>query len=106
MKKLIPAAFIAAALAIPAVSFAQAAQPLTRAQVRAQLVELENAGYDPVGNDVNYPQNLQAAQRRVEQARYAQRDTSGYGKPAAGTSAAGSVQQPVNARQMQEEYGH
>ena len=89
MKKLISAVAVAAVLAVPAISFAQATQPLTRAEVRAQLVELEKAGYNPATNDIDYPQNLQAAQQRVEEERMAAGNTSGYGAPAAGTSAAG-----------------
>lgn len=89
MNKLISAVVVAAAVAIPAISFAQSAQPLTRAEVRAQLVELEKAGYSPAADDVNYPQDLQAAQQRVDAERLAQGNTSGYGAPAAGTAAAG-----------------
>jgi hypothetical protein len=91
MNKFIPAAVVAAAFAIPAVSFAQQAQPLTRAQVRAELIQLEQAGYSPTNDDVNYPQNLQAAEQRVEQQRLANSNTSGYGAPAAGTTAAGTA---------------
>jgi hypothetical protein len=47
---------------------AQTAQqaPITRAQVRAQLVQLEAAGYRPGGDEVNYPQDIQAAEQRVQ----------------------------------------
>jgi hypothetical protein len=48
MKNLIAAALAATVLAAPALSFAQAEQqPVTRAQVRAELVQLEKAGYRP-----------------------------------------------------------
>jgi hypothetical protein len=48
----------------------QVAQPqqqgLTRAQVRQELKELEEAGYNPsTANDYDYPQNIQAAEARV-----------------------------------------
>jgi len=89
MNKLVSAVVVAAAVAVPAISFAQTNQPLTRAQVRAELVELEQAGYSPAQSEVNYPQDLQAAQQRVVAERLAQGDTSGYGAPAAGTAAAG-----------------
>nr|WKF60540.1 hypothetical protein HUO10_005061 [Paraburkholderia busanensis] len=80
-----------AALAAPAVSFAQSNQPLTRAEVRSQLVQLEKAGYNPVGDHINYPENLQAAQARVDaQNGTAQAANSGYGSPAVGTSQSGS----------------
>src|SRR6185437_2522004 len=48
-------------VAIPALSFAQSNQPLTRADVRAQLVELERAGYNPAGDQAQYPKNIEAA---------------------------------------------
>ena len=109
MKKLFPAVIVAAALAIPAVSFAQSSQQgLTRAQVRAELVQLEQAGYNPAGDQVNYPQNIQAAQARVTQEKLANGDTSGYGAPAVGTSQSGApVLQPQQVAPSQSVYfGH
>ena len=47
MKSLIQAVVVAAALAAPVAVFAQSNQPVTRAQVRAELVQLEKAGYHP-----------------------------------------------------------
>ena len=48
MKSLIQAVAIAAVLATPVASFAQSnSQPVTRAQVRAELVQIEQAGYSP-----------------------------------------------------------
>ena len=47
MKSLIQAVVIAAVLAAPVASFAQSNQPVTRAQVRAELIQLEKAGYQP-----------------------------------------------------------
>jgi hypothetical protein len=97
MKKLIPAVVVAAALAIPAISFAQSSQQgLTRAQVRAELVELQQAGYNPaIADNADYPHNLQAAQARVTEERLANAGTSGYGAPAAGTTQAGGAAQSV-----------
>lgn len=90
MKTLISAVVVAAALVAPVASFAQSNQPVTRAQVRAELVQLEKAGYNPVGDQINYPANLQAAQARVDaQNGTAQAANSGYGAPMAGTSQAG-----------------
>jgi hypothetical protein len=56
---------------------AQTAQqaPITRAQVKAQLAELEAAGYRPGGDDVYYPDDIQAAEQRV-QAAHAARQTA------------------------------
>ena len=61
MKALISAVAAAAILSIPALSFAQQsdAQP-TRAQVRAELAQLEKAGYNPNANDTAYPANIHA----------------------------------------------
>lgn len=37
----------------------------TRADVRAEIVALEAAGWNPADNEMNYPDELRAAQRRV-----------------------------------------
>src|SRR5471032_1093380 len=67
-KSLIPAVVIVSALAAPAFAFAQSSDngPVTRAEVKAQLVQLEKAGYNPAGDQINYPANIQAAQARVD----------------------------------------
>ena len=66
MKSLIQAAVVAVMLAVPAAVFAQSNQPLTRAQVREQLVQIEQAGYNPSrSNPYEYPANIQAAEARV-----------------------------------------
>ena len=58
MKTLIRAVAIAVTLAVPALSFAQQSDaPLSRAQVRAELAQLEQGGYNPNVNDVGYPSN-------------------------------------------------
>jgi hypothetical protein len=86
MKSLIRAVAVAAVLAIPAVSFAQSA-PVTRADVRAQLVQLERAGYNPASDQTQYPRNIQAAEARVS----AQNGSNvSYGGVSDGTSASGS----------------
>ncbi|WP_081074225.1 DUF4148 domain-containing protein [Burkholderia diffusa] len=61
MKSLIQVVVIGAALSAPIVSFAQSSAPLTRAEVKAEVVELEKSGYPPTSaNDFNYPQVSQA----------------------------------------------
>ncbi|MFM0093032.1 DUF4148 domain-containing protein [Paraburkholderia sediminicola] len=66
MKSLVQAAFFAAVLAAPFTSFAQSSQPVTRAEVRAELVQLEKAGYNPaLSSDATYPADIQAAEARV-----------------------------------------
>lgn len=80
-------ATLAVALATPVVSFAQSAEPVTRAQVRADLVQLESAGYRPVSQDASYPSDIQAAEARV----HAANGASAYG----GVSDTGTSVSPV-----------
>lgn len=85
MKALISAVVLAAAVVAPVAAFAQSnQQPLTRAEVRADLVNLEKAGYDPLQDRQTYPRGIQAAEARV----HAQ--DSGYGVQTNGTSQASS----------------
>jgi hypothetical protein len=77
------------ALTSPTLSCAQVISvPLTRAQVYADLVRVEQAGYNPsAGDDANYPADIQAAERRVvAQNGVAQGDSNGYGPSFNGTS--------------------
>jgi hypothetical protein len=103
MKSLIKAVAIAAVLAAPIASFAQSnQQPLTRAEVRDQLIQMEQAGYNPAtSNDVNYPADAQAAERRIQaenpavaQTQEPVADTTGYGGATSGSSQSGAVVQP------------
>jgi hypothetical protein len=68
MKSLIQAVAAAAALAAlvaPAASFAQSST-ITRAQVRAELVQLQQVGYHVGdGDQAHYPEAIQAAQAKV-----------------------------------------
>lgn len=90
--KLIQSLVLAAVVAFPAVSFAQSNPPLTRAEVRQQLAELESAGYNPTSDQTQYPQNIEAAQARLS----AQKGlaTSSYGGTTDGTSVSGSHKAP------------
>jgi hypothetical protein len=89
MKSLIQAAVVAVVLATPFASFAQSNQPITRAQVRAELVQLEKAGYNPSdSSDAAYPNNILAAEARVAAQNGA---TSSVGGVAAGSSASGAA---------------
>jgi hypothetical protein len=70
MKLLIKTALISCALAAPVYSFAQTSAQandgsLTRAEVRADLVRVEQAGYRPSLNDIHYPTDIQAAEAKV-----------------------------------------
>ncbi|MGF6613094.1 hypothetical protein OKW45_008082 [Paraburkholderia sp. WSM4175] len=88
MKSLIQAVVVAAVLAAPVVSFAQSNAPVTRAQVRAELVQLEKAGYHPSDGDrTTYPADIQAAEARVAAQNGA---ASGYGGGVSGSSASGA----------------
>ncbi|WP_321964449.1 DUF4148 domain-containing protein [Paraburkholderia sp. J7] len=83
MKALVSTLLVACALAAPAAAFAQTATPantpVTRAQVVADLVRLEQTGYRPTANDLNYPDDIQHAEAIVaqEQAQTAQQAAPG-----------------------------
>jgi ABC-type sugar transport system substrate-binding protein len=87
-KLFLPALLAASALAAPAIASAQGNNaPVTRAEVRAQLTQLEKAGYSPATNDNYYPQGLQEAQQRVDASNGTA--TQAYGPSTSGTSASG-----------------
>ncbi|HEX7910885.1 MAG TPA: DUF4148 domain-containing protein [Paraburkholderia sp.] len=58
---------VAAVIAFPAAGYAQeSGSTVTRAQVRAELVQLESVGYRPGrANDPHYPADIQAAEAAV-----------------------------------------
>jgi uncharacterized protein YgbK (DUF1537 family) len=104
MKSIIYAAVAAAVVAAPVASFAQSEQGLTREQVRAELVQLEQNGYKPLASDSQYPSDIQAAEQRIQpnQPMLARADTSGYGAMAAGGAQSGrrvtrEAPNPVNS---------
>lgn len=74
-------AILVAALCAPVLSNAQSAPQVTRAQVRAQVIALEKAGYNPV-DDTDYPIEIQKAEAIVASQNNAD---SGYG-PTTGTT--------------------
>ncbi|MEA3120134.1 MAG: hypothetical protein QOI13_3404 [Paraburkholderia sp.] len=92
MKTLLCLTVVLGTLASPALTFAQtpAPTPLTRAQVVADLVRIEKAGYNPaLGDDPNYPADIQAAEAKVA-AQEAQPDQDAVGGASAtGSSASG-----------------
>jgi opacity protein-like surface antigen len=90
MKSFVKAALFAVAFAAPLASFAQSSQPVTRAQVRAELVQLEQAGYNPArSSDSTYPADVLAAESRVA----AQNSSAtAVGGVQAGSSESGSPQ--------------
>jgi hypothetical protein len=96
MKSLIQAVALAALIAAPVASFAQSEQPITRAEVKAEVQQLEQAGYNPAAaRDPQYPADIQAAEARVS-AMKGQGDTSGYGSSTGGTSQSGQHPMWVN----------
>lgn len=93
--KLVQSLVVAALVAVPALSFAQSSvqnAPVTRAEVKAELVQLQQAGYNPASDNTQYPANLQAALARVSAANgeTASASASSYGGVTQGASAAGS----------------
>jgi hypothetical protein len=106
-RTLVQAALVAAMVAAPALAFAQGdssdpSAPKTRAEVKAELIQLEQAGYNPAtANDETYPNEIQAAEARVSQqqgvaqAQTPVAETSGYGPAMSGTAQSG---QPEHVR--------
>jgi Domain of unknown function (DUF4148) len=99
MKSLIRAVVVASVLAVPAMSFAQSDAPLTRAQVRAELVQLQQAGYNTSVSDPHYPSNLLVAESRVgAPSAVAQAQATSYGASANGSAQSGRVDGAVSRR--------
>ena len=94
---LIKSLIVAAVVAVPVVSFAQSSQPITRAQVRAELVQLQQAGYSPAADYTKYPLNIQAAEARVNAQN--PQAASAYGPSTNGSSASGSPVASVGSAQ-------
>jgi hypothetical protein len=91
MKSFARLVLITGLIAAPVASFAQSSQPVSRAQVRAELAQVEKAGYDP-RDYVHYPENIQAAEAKVAaQNATVQAAVSGYGGAANGTSRSGTA---------------
>ena len=98
MKSLIQSVVIAAALAAPVAVFAQSNAPLTRAQVKAELIQFKQAGgRTNFSNDPYYPEDAQLAQARVN----AQNgNNQGVGGVRAGSSASGAPAKADGAKPL------
>jgi hypothetical protein len=100
MKSLVYAFVAAAVLAAPVASFAQSnQQPVTRAEVKADLVKVEQAGFNPASHSPYYPADIQAAEARVNPQSgsvQAVANTSGYGGNAGGATQSGAIARPMN----------
>lgn len=89
MKTLACLAIAIGAIASPVLASAQSNAPVTRAEVRADLVRIEQAGYNPaIGSDPHYPDDIQAAEAKVAAEQHAATTDVG-GSPATGASASG-----------------
>ena len=86
-KTFVPAVVIASALAAPALAFAQDNTQLTRSQVKSDLQQMEQAGYNPAADRTTYPNQAQAAEQRVESERGVA--ATSYGPSMSGTSDSG-----------------
>jgi hypothetical protein len=87
MKSLIQAVIAASMLCAPIASFAQSNAAVTRAQVRAELIQLEKAGYHVGdGDNAHYPEDIQAAEARISTLNSA---ATGYGGSTNGSSNSG-----------------
>lgn len=111
MKTLIGLSLAVSALLGPALSFAQTSNtPLTRAEVYADLVRVEHAGYNPsVSDDSTYPADIQAAEAKIAaqdavpvatastDAQPAAAVTTGEGAAMTGSSASG-MREPMKSK--------
>ncbi|MGN7981276.1 DUF4148 domain-containing protein [Burkholderia sp. 22313] len=89
--QLIAALLVAVSASVAAPAFASE-RTVTSAQVRAELAALQQAGYQPNRpNDPHYPDDLQAALKRVRDHETTVADTqaAGYGSNADGATQAG-----------------
>lgn len=103
MRSIAIAVAAASALSVPLAAFSQTDASLTRAQVRAELQQLEQAGYTPArGEDPNYPVEIQAAEARVS----TQNGATAYGGAMSGSSGAGSrsVVRPASTEDLKQIY--
>lgn len=103
MKSLIKAVAIAALISTPLAAFAQSNQPVTRAQVREELVQLHKAGYSPLDDRNSYPVHIQAAEARIAAQNANTVQAGGYGSSFNGAYQAGA---PVSARANPAPFSH
>jgi len=99
MKSLVSAVVAAVALSASFGAFAQST--VTRAEVRNELVQLENAGYKPSQSSPYYPADIQAAQARVHGV-----DNSGFGSQPAATAEGGAPAVRAHTRHDSVYFGH
>ncbi|PHP87095.1 hypothetical protein CFB52_021755 [Burkholderia sp. AU18528] len=99
MKLLVVTAAAAVLLAAPVLSFAQQpTSPVTRAQVLQELIDLESVGYNPARGEVgNYPDDILAAQERLQAKRVAARKAAqaAYGPAGEPATESGAAARPA-----------
>jgi hypothetical protein len=71
METCIFALLLTGSLLTPISSFAEADKSVSRTQIRAELAEIQRAGYVPTSEQASYPANFQAAITRVSSERLA-----------------------------------
>jgi len=93
MNMLVKCTLVVSVLVAPVLSFAQQANgPVTRAQVRADLIRVENAGYNPaVISDAHYPEQVLAAEAKVAAQDEQSARQSGMGGAPATTGESGTA---------------
>lgn len=96
MKSWVNAVLAATVLSAPLAAFAQSSAPVSRADVRGELVQLQKAGYSPIAEDASYPARLQVAETRVADGRVAQAQAEGYGSSTGAASQSGRASKRVD----------
>ena len=102
MNSVVIAVAAAAAFSLPLAAFSQTDSTLTRAQVRAELEQFQQAGYDPAkGDDATYPGDIQAAEARISTD-----NSTAYGGVPSGSSSSGprAFIRPASAEDMKQLY--
>ena len=102
MKSVVIALAAVSALSLPLAAFPQTDSSLTRAQVRAELQQFEQAGYNPAkGDDAAYPGDIQAAAARIPTD-----SSTAYGGMPSSSSSSGSraVVRPASTDEMKQLY--
>ncbi|MEA3084267.1 MAG: hypothetical protein QOC89_1964 [Paraburkholderia sp.] len=102
MKTLFCAALVTGLLTLSTVSFAQdASVPVTRTDVRADLIRLEQAGYRP--SKLKYPADIQTAEAHLGAQDVTATSSSGVGGVASGSLQVGA---PTTMASAQSIYSH
>ncbi|AEA63006.1 DUF4148 domain-containing protein [Burkholderia gladioli] len=92
MKFPIVSLLVASSLALLAgAAHADVTHLTSRDSVRSELIRLERAGYQPARNSNQYPDDIQAAEARLNGDPAVRRDTSGYGPMPAASAQGGGV---------------